>query len=136
MHAEPSAESCPVGYKVSCFRGQPRLVEVRKGRSAKHTYDYYTPGWRLLPDIEWAGLPKSADGVKPPACLDEMLKPSSVLTDGFPHARTDWCVVGDRMLFGELTFFNDAGFGPMDERTAQTLGSLIDLDFAYDNRRL
>ena len=133
-YAESSAESCPADYKVSCFGGEPRLIEVHKGRSTKHTCDYYTPEWQFLPDIEWAGLPKSADGIKPPTCLGEMLRLSSVLTDGFPQARADWYVVGDRMLFGELTFFNDAGFGSMDERTARTLGSWINLGLAYDRR--
>lgn len=135
-HAGSVTESCPADYKVSCFGGEPRLIEVHKGRSTNHTCDYYTPEWRPLPDIEWAGLPKSEEGTEAPACLDKMLRFSSILTDGFPQARADWYVVGDRMLFGELTLFNDAGFGLMDERTAQTLGSWIDLGLAYDNIRL
>lgn len=132
-HAGSVTESCPADYKVSCFGGEPRLIEVHKGRFTNHTCDYYTPEWRPLPDIEWAGLPRSEEGTEAPACLDEMLRFSSILTDEFPQARADWYVVGDRMLFGELTLFNDAGFGPMDERTAQTLGSWIDLELAYDN---
>lgn len=136
IHEKIVAESCPADYKVSCFGGEPRLVEVHEGRSTNHTCDYYTPEWRPLPDIEWDGLLKSESGSKAPDCLDEMLRLSSALTEGFPQARADWYVVGDRMLFGELTLFSDAGFGVMDERTAATLGSWIDLGLAYDNRRL
>lgn len=135
-HVDHVAEGCPADYKVSCFGGVPRLIEVHRGRSTNHTCDYYTPEWQPLPDIEWAGLPKSADGPIPPDCLDEMLEFSSELTAGFPQARADWYVMSGRLVFGELTLFNDAGFGPMDERTATTMGSWIDLELAYDKRRL
>ena len=128
---ECCGESCPADYKVSCFAGEPRLIEVHKGRSTDHTCDYYTPDWHPLPDIEWAGLPKSADGSAMPDCLDEILKFSSTLTKDFPHIRADWYVVGDRLMFGELTLFNDAGFGSMDKNTAMMMGSWIDLDRAY-----
>ena len=134
-HAKTDAESCPTDYKVGFFGGEPRLIEIHQGRSTNHTCDYYTPDWRPLPDIEWVGLPKSADGVEAPACLGEMLWLGSVLTRNFPKARADWYVVGDRMMFGEITLFNDVGFGSMDERTVKTLGSWIDLNLAYDNRK-
>lgn len=124
-------EADPADYKVSCFAGEPRLIEVHRGRSTNHTCDYYTPDWCLLPDIEWAGLSKSADGSAAPDCLGEMLGFSSALTKGFPQARADWYVVGERLVFGELTLFNDAGFGPMDDRTATMMGSWIDLGLAY-----
>ncbi len=121
-------------YKVSCFGGVPRLIEVHLGRSAEHTCDYFTPNWDPLPEIEWADIPKSKNAIEKPSCLDEMLRLSSLLTKGFPQARADWYILGDRLLFGELTFFSDAGFGRMDEHTATMLGSWIDLGLAYDNR--
>ena len=134
IHEKIPAECCPADYKVNCFGGIPKLIEVHLGRLTNHTCDYYTPRWELLPEIDWAGLPKSLDGVEKPACLDEMLNLSSSLAADYPQVRVDWYVVGDRMLFGELTFFNDAGFGRMDDYTAAKLGSWIDLSLAYDNR--
>ena len=95
-HEGSNAERCPADYKVSCFAGEPRLVEVHKGRFANRTCDYYTPDWRLLPDVERDGLPKSIDGSVAPDCLDEMLGFSVALTEGFSQARADWYMVGIR----------------------------------------
>lgn len=120
-------------YKVNCFGGVPKLIEVHLGRSTNHTCDYYTSNWESLPEIQWADLPKSINGIEKPSCLNKMLELSSLLADGFPQVRVDWYILGERLLFGELTFFNDGGFGCMDDQTAATLGSWIDLGLAYDN---
>lgn len=63
-----------------------------------------------------------------------MLDYSLVLTEGFPEMRADWYLAGDRLIFGELTLFNDAGFGVIDDGTDSLLGSFIDLDLAYGNK--
>lgn len=130
------SDCCPADYKVSCFAGKPKLVEVHRGRFTQHTCDYYTPDWEPITSIDWGGVPFSDDGVEPPECLDEMLRLSSILVEGFPQARVDWYVVNNRLLFGEITFFSGAGFDPLDKNSDELLGSWIDLNYSFDRQRM
>lgn len=48
--------------------------------------------------------------------------------------RADWYLAGDRLIFGELTLFNDGGFGAIDDADDSLLGSFIDLDLAFGKK--
>ena len=122
-----------VDYKVTCFNGNPRLIEVHRGRFGKHTCNYYDQNWNPV-SIDWAGIPVSPVEVERPEKLEKMLELSSVLTRGIPQVRCDWYVLGDRLVFGELTLFNGAGLDPLDEKNDLWLGSLIDLSLAYGDQ--
>ena len=131
VHGNEMSESCPADYKVSCFGGVPKLIEVHHGRFSEHTCDYFTSMWEPLPNLEWDDIPKSKYRIAKPSRLPEMLNFSSLLTEGFPEMRADWYLEGDRLIFGELTLFSDGGFGVIDDVTDSLLGSYIDLDLAY-----
>ena len=122
-----------VDYKVTCFNGNPRLIEVHRGRFGEHTCNYYDQDWNPV-SIDWAGIPVSPVEVERPEKLEKMLELSSVLTRGIPQVRCDWYVLGDRLVFGELTLFNGAGLDPIDEKNDLWLGSLIDLSLAYGDQ--
>lgn len=55
----------------------------------------------------------------------------ATLTQSIPQVCCDWCVLGERLVFGELTLFNGAGPNPIDEEHDKKLGCLIDLKLAY-----
>ena len=103
---------CPEGslkdYKVMCFGGVPKMIQVHNGRFSNHTQDYYDTEWNYL-DIE-QGCPPSGIVEDRPVFLDEMLRLSSVLSAGIPHLRVDWYYANGRLFFGELTFFDASGF--------------------------
>ena len=122
-----------VDYKVTCFNGNPRLIEVHRGRFGEHTCNYYDQDWNPV-SIDWAGIPVSPVEVERPEKLEKMLELSSVLARGIPEVRCDWYVLGDRLVFGELTLFNGAGLDPIDEKNDLWLGSLIDLSLAYGDQ--
>lgn len=120
-------------YKVTCFGGVPTLIEVHRGRFGEHTCNYYDTDWKPV-HINWAGIPISSTEVERPFNLEKMLELSAVLSEGIPQIRCDWYLLGERLIFGELTLFNGAGFDPMDDGSDSWLGSLIDLSLAYDMR--
>lgn len=126
-------ESGLIDYKVTCFGGIPKLVEVHRGRFGNHTCNYYDERWNPV-KIDWAGIPASPEEVPRPVNLKRMLDLSSRLSEGIPQIRCDWYVLGERLVFGELTLFNGAGLDPIDACNDAYLGSLIDLSLAYDNR--
>ena len=95
-------------YKVFCFNGEPKLIQVDLERFKEHKRNFY--------DLEWNRLdlaiqyPNANYDVKKPKLLDEMLKLSSILSKPFNHVRVDWFIYRDKLLFGEMTFFHGSGF--------------------------
>ena len=99
-------------YKVMCFNGVPRLIQVHNGRFHHHTQDFYDTDWNLLPITQ--ELPSSETLTPRPACLEEMLRLSQVLAADFVQIRVDWYLLGQRLYFGELTFFDGAGYSDFE----------------------
>lgn len=117
-------------YKVMCFAGTPRLVQVHRGRFSEHVQDFYTTAWEKLDFSQ--GMPQSGLLEKRPGCLDEMLALSGVLSSGFPQVRVDWYVTGGGLKFGEMTLFDGSGFDAFDPpEWDERLGSWVDLSLAY-----
>lgn len=115
-------------YKVMCFNGVPKLIQVHMGRyDGVHTQDFYSTEWERL-DLNQKNCVVSNNPTECPHCLEEMLRLSKALSTGIPHVRVDWYVVNDRLYFGEFTFFDASGFDefiPMDKE--YEIGGWIDL---------
>ena len=113
-------------YKVLCFNGEPKLIELHQGRFAdKHYQDFYDLNWKktticniheeLHPEV----FPK-------PVCLEEMLEFSQMLSKDIPHVRVDWYIINEKLYFGELTFYDASGFDLFkDDKDDLMLGSWI-----------
>lgn len=117
-------------YKVLCFEGEPRIIEVHSGRFGKdHVQDLYDTEWNKLPISQIsAGLPNAPTPFEKPVVLDEMLNLSKILSHDFVHIRVDWYVVNGKLYFGELTFFDGSGFDDFEpDEWNKTLGDWIDL---------
>lgn len=100
----------PDDYKFYCFNGEARYVMVCVDREigAHATYYYFDRDWNMMlfsddyyayPDRE---IPK-------PAHIEEAFDLAEKLSGGFPFVRTDLYIIGDRIVFGELTFTPSAG---------------------------
>ncbi len=115
-------------YKVLCFHGDPKLVEVHAGRTtAKHTQDFYTTEWKRT-EIEQTCKPMAEKPIQMPECLEKMLGFSRVLSNQYIHIRVDWFVENKQLFFGELTFYDGSGFAEFkDEKWDYELGSWMQL---------
>jgi hypothetical protein len=115
-------------YKVMCFDGEPKLIELHQGRfTNKHTQDFYDTSWNRT-SITQCGEPLSDSLFPKPVLLDKMLELSRVLAKGMPHVRVDWYIIDGKLYFGEITFFDASGFDPFDDpRDDLLLGSWITL---------
>jgi hypothetical protein len=96
-------------YKIFCFNGEPRVIQVDVGRFVNHTRNLYSSEWDLMPFT--IGYENSDKNVERPKNLSEMLKISRILASSFPHVRVDFYEVNGRLYFGELTFFHESGTG-------------------------
>lgn len=114
-------------YKVFCFNGQPKVIQVDYNRFSNHKRNLYTTNWEYMNvSIKYDTDPNQK--IDKPACLEEMLNCARLLSKGFPHVRVDFYYLDDRIYFGELTFYHGAGyvnFKP-DEFEKQ-MGDWIDL---------
>lgn len=101
-------------FKVLCFDGIPRFIELHRGRASHHTQDWYDCDWNLL-DMNQEYAEQSGRSYPKPDCLGEMLRLSGILSSGVPHLRVDWFVVHGRLYLGELTFFDGSGLTSFDD---------------------
>lgn len=116
-------------YKVYCFNGIPRYIGVDSGvRGEKsHCKDIYDTDWNLLKGYEMA-YPNSGISVPKPKQLDKLLGYAEVLSKDFLHARVDFYIVDEKIIFGEITFTNSAGFGRVHpEKFALDMGRYLQL---------
>ena len=114
-----------IDYKVMCFEGKPRLIQVHQGRSTKHTQDLFNTEWNVV-DATQVGYPKSDKLMSKPVFLDEMLSLSQKLAEGIHHIRIDWYYVNGQLYFGEFTFFDGSGLSDfIPDEYNDLLGSWI-----------
>lgn len=123
-------KGCLRDYKVYCFNGIPRYIGVDSGEDTRqHFKDIYDVDWNLLKGYEMA-YPCSNVKIERPEVLDEMLKYASTLSAPFLHARVDFYIVEGKVVFGEITFTNSAGFGRVKpDKFAIEMGSYLKLPF-------
>ena len=114
-------------YKIYCFNGIPKFIQIDVDRFTNHTANYY--------DIEWNEMDFQYDDensgrkIEKPKNLKQMLEISKVLSEEFEHVRVDFYEVDGKLYFGELTFFTASGTGKFNpEKYDELIGSWLHLD--------
>lgn len=114
-------------YKLLCFDGKPKYIEVDSGRFGDHIRNIYDTNWNLQP-IAIGYKNDLSVHFERPECLDKMVEFARVFAKGIPFLRTDFYVIGDKLFFGELTFFQRSGMTPFYPSSVDLeLGNLITL---------
>lgn len=99
-----------IDYKVLCFNGVPKLIQLHQGRFTNHyTHDIYDVNWNVQP-FNQVGEISSAYPAQKPTFLSEMLELSARLSANIPHVRVDWYHANNKLYFGEMTFFDGSGY--------------------------
>ena len=128
-YLEESGKDSLTDYKVMCFSGEPKIIQVHLGRYGNsQTQDFYDLRWNKIEELEQMVNNTSDEIVQCPKCFDEMIKFSRQLSSGFPHVRVDWYVIDNHLYFGEMTFFDASGFEPfLPYEKELEIGSWINL---------
>jgi len=115
-------------YKVYCFNGKPRYISVDSGTGTSgHYKDIYDTQWNLLEGCEMA-YKASGQAEPAPEQLEELLNYARILSEDFLHARVDFYIVDKKVIFGEITFTNSAGFGNISPfKFAKEMGDCLEL---------
>lgn len=118
----------PEDYKFFCFNGEVKCFKVDYDRFTDHRANYYTPEAELMRFGEVVCRPDFDRDVKMPKMKDNMIELAKRLSAGHPFLRVDFYELGERIYFGELTFYPASGFGPFDPPEWDlTLGEWIKL---------
>ena len=127
LHQNERISLCQIVYKVFCFGGVPKIIQVIQGDKTKNeTIDYFDSDWNLLPLKQ--NFPNSKNHLSKPDCLGEMLQLSQKLSSHRPFLRVDWYIVDGQLKFSEFTYYSDAGFGKFEpEEWDYKLGEWIEL---------
>ncbi len=119
----------PIEYKVFCFGGIPKYVIVISGRFSDRTttMDTYDMEWKYTNLIN-GDSPLAGDVFKKPICLDKIQEISQKLSNNTPFLRVDFNFWNEKIYFGEMTFFDAAGFEKYEpEEWDYVLGDLTKL---------
>ena len=110
------AEAPPTDYKVYVIDGEAVLIQLFSGRFRRLERRMVDRDWRELPvhRAAYPGgpliVPDPTSLPPPPPCLPQLLRQAERLAAPFPFARADFYLLDDEPVFGELTFFPNAGY--------------------------
>jgi len=96
-------------YKLFCFNGDPRFIQVDYNRFIGHRRGIYDTEWNLLQfEMNYQNDPDVK--IHKPVKLNDMINLSKLLSKQHYFIRVDFYSINDRIYIGELTFFPEAGF--------------------------
>ncbi len=122
----------PDDYKVLCFNGRAKLIGVHIDRFGNHCLDNYDREWNKT--IIAKDGPMSDMIYDKPKQFDNMILLSEKLAANMYHVRIDWFIINNKLYFGEVTFFEAAGYDNFDNKDDDfLLGRWIKLPIENDN---
>ena len=112
-------------YKIFCFHGVPKLIDVNLFHGKDRTTGLFTPQWERLPvTLGYAPCTAFAEA---PQQLPQLLSAAATLSEGFDFVRVDLYLHGEKILFSELTFTSGGGLVHFDPKEYdRTLGDLFE----------
>lgn len=96
-------------YKIFCFDGVAKLIQVDYGRFKKHMRNLYTTDWRYL--AAQIKYPKNSEHqIEKPSCLEELIRCAEKMSAGLIHARVDFYIINNIPILGEVTLNHGSGY--------------------------
>ncbi|MDR0534580.1 MAG: hypothetical protein LBH01_11570 [Verrucomicrobiales bacterium] len=124
----PGEGGWPLNYKVHCFHGVARYVELgSNNQSEVYSRNIYDRDWNLQP-FRW-NYPNLHFAVERPSHLEELLRISERLAAPFPYVRADFFIEDGQIYFNELTFYPSNALSRFyPEKYDALVGGHLDLD--------
>lgn len=118
----------PDDYKLMCFNGKVKVIQYHTGRFKNHKQFHYDRNLNLL-NFNNVGYSNDHAPTLDKNIINEMIKLAEKIAKNFIHIRVDFFYVNGTIKFGEITFYDGAGFIPFTGDGEEYLGNLIKLDF-------
>lgn len=116
-------------YKFFCFNGRVEFMKIDFDRHTCHGANYYDREFNLLELEEVVDCPRNPDKqLTKPQNFEGMIELAEKISKNFKFLRVDFYEVGDKIYFGEMTFFPASGMGLLGPDGADLeIGKLLDL---------
>jgi hypothetical protein len=96
-------------YKIFCFNGEPKIIQVDIDRFTAHKRNLYSLQWEYLP-LSLCYPTDPSIIIQRPIFLELMLDLARKLSAGKIHVRVDLYNIVNKIYFSELTFFHGSGY--------------------------
>ena len=96
-------------YKIFCFNGDPRYIQVDLDRFTDHKRCIYDHHWNKQEFKSHVSYGFYSGNIKKPKKLELILDLSKKISSNFYHVRVDWYIIKEKLYFGELTFYHGNG---------------------------
>lgn len=130
-YIESDGGALPKDYKIFCFNGTPRIIQVITDRGVGQPKRYfYDLEWNVM-DLTKEYLTEMKELCRPKN-LDQMIAYSRRLAKGFPFVRVDFYDTEERAILGEMTFTPVGGLATYyREEALKKFGDWISLPKKY-----
>lgn len=128
-YMEDSNKSDLIDYKLFCFNGIPKIVLVCSERfsSSNMCETWFDMNWKLIDMTESGHRVDST--ISKPKQLKKMVELSKKLSKNIPFIRVDWYEIGNKLYFGELTFYPASGFEKFEPKEwNKKIGDMLSID--------
>ena len=102
-------------YKFYTFNGEPKYLMLASNRQSQDKpffIDYFDMDFNLLPLKDSYHPNNGYEVLHEPKKFDKMKELARILAKGIPHVRIDFYEANGKVLFGEMTFYDNSGFLP------------------------
>lgn len=89
------------------------VASERQRKDEPTKFDFFDSDFSHLP-VQQKGHPNAVTSPDQPLHFVEMKQLAEGLSKGIPHVRVDFYESGDRVLFGEMTFYSMSGMFPFE----------------------
>jgi hypothetical protein len=114
----------PVDYKLMCFNGRARVIQIHQKKRYGHQIDFYDTGGYKLP-FGLHGYANCGPAHAEIPQLARMIEIAERIAAGTRYLRVDLYVVGGQVFFGEITMYDSSGFGRYTNGGDRILGELL-----------
>ncbi len=108
LESGDGSDGAPADYKIYCFHGKPKAIQVIVGRSVSPQQAFYDVHWQKI-DLISVTYPPCHREIEAPGCLKEMLEISTALSSEFLYVRVDLYDLDGKPIFGEMSFYPGSG---------------------------
>lgn len=123
-------------FKIYCFNGKAKFIQVDFDRHTNHTRNFYDLNWNAL-NFSTAGYPVSSRALDKPENLTAMIELAECISAEFPFLRADLYNVDNTVFIGEMSFFPSAGWGAFSEPDwDEKFGQLLSLPQKNESKSL
>ncbi len=123
----------PSDYKVHCFNGLPKMIEVHFDRFSNHRILYLDLDWNILPFHK--SYKQSSEKPPKPANIQKIIEFAGELSKGLPFVRVDFYLINEKPYIGEMTFHPGSGFSIFHpQEWDEIIGAWFDISDFYQEK--